>query len=259
MYDISAIILFNCEDYLAPASVQSFMQSCDAAAASGLCVERIAIVDRPTQLTQDILTHFESAFDRFEVVDFGDCGASRNEGTRISKGDMLAFFDGDDLWGTDWLKQAVAFGREEQNAGAIYHPEVVYFFSAEDFTRQSRTTEPPKDAKSFYFFHRDSHSCGFDPRTLLLNNIWSANYVAHRKILEAYPYHEVDRSAGFGVEDWMWNTETLVAGIRHATVPGAVHCYRIKDSGALSKQNMRERLLPAVSKYASELERLWKA
>jgi hypothetical protein len=92
--------------------------------------------------------------------------------------------------------------------------------------------------------HSPSTGHGFNRDVLFLNNIWTANVVASRNLHLRYPYAAVDRSRGFGVEDWSWNLQTLWAGIPHLVVADTVHIIRVKDTGSLGQQNAAEGLLP---------------
>jgi hypothetical protein len=75
-------------------------------------------------------------------------------------------------------------------------------------------------------------------------------------LFERFPYEQVNHDKGFGVEDWLWNAQTLAAGMRHAVAPDTVHCVRLKQSGSLSTQNTEKFLLPPLHRYARDLEAL---
>jgi hypothetical protein len=67
--------------------------------------------------------------------------------------------------------------------------------------------------------------------------------LASRDLHLRIPYKAIDKSCGFGVEDWSWNIETTWAGIAHCVVPDTVHLIRVKETGSLGQQNAAEGFL----------------
>jgi glycosyltransferase involved in cell wall biosynthesis len=256
MVDVSAIIIFHNEDLLAGFSIQSLIQGVKFARDAGVKVEVSAIVDKPSAETKAVVDSYEDHFDHIHVVAFGDLGSSRNFGREQSKGKYVTFFDGDDLWGEEWILRAFKKAESDGRANQIYHPELIHYFNADDYLAQSSTKTPNASAKGYFFIQVDSNAATFDPRTIFFNNLWTANSFALREIYDTIPYVHVDRSKGFGVEDWTWNGVTLAKGYDHAIVRDTVHCIRIRRSGSLSQQNVKEKLLPPLYELADEIDRL---
>ncbi len=96
---------------------------------------------------------------------------------------------------------------------AIWHPESLFYFNEEDFDPHSLTRQANPSARAYHFFHQSSCDSNFDRNALLLNNLWSANSFAKRKIHLRFPYKAVDKKSGFGIEDWSWNIETVWEGL----------------------------------------------
>jgi cellulose synthase/poly-beta-1,6-N-acetylglucosamine synthase-like glycosyltransferase len=245
MFDITATIIFHREGAYALPALASMRDMVDAAKAEGLKVQARAILDKSDELTRSLVATRGGWLDETQEVEFGDLGHARNAGAAAAKGEFLAFLDGDDLWGSEWLHRAYACAANSPaGSETIWHPAMLYYFYASDFDRHSMSTFANPAAKSFHFFHFGSDHPQFDANALFLENVWSANVFASRALHQKYPYAAVERQTGFGVEDWSWNIATVDAGIPHRIVDETVHIIRVKDAGSLGQQNTAEGLLP---------------
>jgi hypothetical protein len=238
--DITVTVIFHREGVYALPALASLSDLVAGARAAGLSLETQAVLDRADELTRHNIALGAPWLDTVQEVSFGDLGLSRNEGTRLAHGRFLAFLDGDDLWGDQWLRAAFAAATAASvSPEIIWHPEHLFIFSASDLDRR-----PEASYQSFHSLMHSSDTPGFDPLLLLFQNLWSANAFAARDIYVRFPYHATDRSHGFGIEDWSWNMETLGAGLHHRVVPGAVHLIRKKQSASLDRENQAAGLLP---------------
>jgi hypothetical protein len=245
--DITATIVFHREGAFAIPALASLGDLVAVARATGLVVETQAILDRPDELTRHIVAVRGAFLDTVHEVSFGDPGKSRNAGTDLAHGRFLAFLDGDDLWGEQWLRAAY----KEANAplapaAAVWHPECLYCFSESDFDRHSLTGMPHLGAHSFHILNQPSDMPGFNHASLAMNYVWTSNVFATRELHLRYPYNSGDPSRGFGIEDWSWNLKTTWDGIPHRVVPGTVHVIRIKQTQSRGQQNVAQSLLPIM-------------
>ena len=245
--DVTVTIVFHQERGYAIPALESALDLATLARSSGISVETRAILDRPDDQTTRIVRERGNWLDDIQEVSFGDLGLTRNEGTRLARGQFLAFLDGDDLWGEEWIVAAYALASKTGARDTmVWHPERLFYFDETDFDRHSVSDQPRADARSFHMEHVSSEMTDFDWRVLTIDNIWTANAFASRQLHVAYPYHPVDRKSGFGVEDWSWNILTLANGVKHLVVPDTVHLIRQKDVGSLGQRNAFEGLLPII-------------
>lgn len=254
MKSIGLTIVFHHEGAFAIPALASMADLARRTSTAGIRLETRALLDRPDFDTRRIVVKAGAWLDDIVEVDFGDLGSARNEGVRLSACDYQAFLDGDDLWGADWLCRA---STESESAGwpddVVWHPEWLHYFDERDFAVHGNGTLPDHRARSFLMRHTSSDAAVFEPRNLLMNNLWTANVFAPRALHERFPYTVANRAPGFGVEDWSWNIETVAMGIHHAVVPDTVHMIRVKEVGSLGQQNTREGLLP----YMPEQRTAW--
>ena len=243
--DITVTITFHREGQLAVPSLDSMRDLVLAASRSGLVVEARAMLDRADDETRRLVAERGAWLDDVQEVAYGDLGLSRNAGVSAARGNYLAFLDGDDLWGSEWLRLAFA-SAQASSVEAIWHPEFLYYFTEGDFDRHSINRIPHPHARSFHMRQVSSEEAGFVRDALFLNNIWTANVFVPRAIYDEHPYVAVDRNKGFGIEDWSWHIDTVWSNIPHLIVPNTVHMIRVKDGSLLGQQNASEGLLPAI-------------
>lgn len=224
-YDITAVVTAHKEGLLLVPSLRSAIRSASYAEAQGISVELLVLLDRADPLTENVVKSFSSNNLRIQEVDCGDPGLSRNEAASVAKGNWLAFLDGDDLWGENWLLNAVRAAKYDRRA-IVWHPEVSVYFG------ESRRI----------FRHIDMESSEYEHLGLVTQNYWTALHFSPRALMLDVPYVA---TGPVGYEDWDWNVSAIKAGAIHKVVKGTGHAIRVKDNSRLkSSNNARASLSP---------------
>lgn len=232
MTAITAILTAHKEGVLLGPSLSSFLAAISEARLAGLAIEGIVMLDRPNATTraQAATTPAEV---RVIECDVGDPGLARNAGAEAAAGDYVAYLDGDDLWSSNWLRDAHAFC-SAQAEPIIAHSQIDIIFGDE----------------SLLWMHVDSTSEDFNYDHLRFNNYWNAMAFVPRDIMRRFPFAPTDFARGFGHEDWHWNALTYAAGIHHRPVPGTVH-FKRRRAGTQFAQAYAANALPWVTPLAA--------
>lgn len=213
-FDISVILTAHHEGRLAHRSMRSLFRTVEYAKSNGLSVEISVVQDRPNEETKDYFSRYDKSEVHVRKVDFGDPGLSRNYGVKCSSGKYIAFLDGDDLFGKDWLYKAFRYLEDNNEKEVVVHPEYHVGFEADNLIWRQIS----------------SSDYNFKAQNLIEFNYWAAVCVAKRDVLLRHPYQETSEGSGFGFEDWHFNCETLAWGIEHHVVPETVHFLRMKKT-----------------------------
>ncbi|AMJ62698.1 glycosyltransferase family 2 protein [Bosea sp. PAMC 26642] len=211
MTEITAVLNVHEEGRLAHASLLSIRHARDLAAAAGVSAEIIVIADCADAATLDYLAEQDDI--RIVETDVDDLGLARNAGAKAALGRFIAFLDGDDLWGPNWLLRAYEAAIAEPRP-TIWHPEACLYFGA--------TTRPR------WLIHPDIETADGDWVTLGVRNHWTSLSFGACDIYRRIPYSKTDLTAGFGYEDWCWNEETVSQGCLHKPVQGTIHMIRVR-------------------------------
>ena len=245
--DLTVTIVFHGERELAVPALASLRDMVEAARRDGIGVESCAMLDKADDATRRLVREHGSFLDDIREVAFGDLGSVRNAGAEIARGRFLAFVDGDDLWGADWLARAYRdAARSDDPLRTVWHPETLLAFWASDCDRTSGTPVPHEGVLTGVSIQQSGDAAGFDSRDLLFENMWSANCFAARELHLRFPYRPDDWSRQIGIEDWRFNLETLGHGINHFVVPDTVHLIRMKEGGSLGQAHETKASLPLL-------------
>lgn len=228
---ISCVLNAHREGYLVYPTIRSVKRAIDYARACGLSIELLAVVDRADSDTRSIVEREMADYGSVHPVDEGDLGLARNVGTDRSKGEYMAFIDGDDLWSQTWLVDAylVCSTRDDET---VIHPEYNVYFG----TNNAHTLQ-----------HVDMEDADFNIEHFYIQNYWTALSFAKRSTYQATPYLKNRLKDGFGFEDWTWNFETIKKGVIHKVAAGTSHFIRRgKYGSSLLDDSNRGKSVPRV-------------
>jgi glycosyltransferase involved in cell wall biosynthesis len=229
MTAITVIVNLHREGRLCLSTLQSVTAAADHARTRGLPCEILVVIDRGDEATARALLPFAARV-RVETCDFGDLAAARNYGVTRSAGEFIAFIDGDDLMGSNWLATAADTVARNADREIVAHPRFNFVFG-EGLTPR-------------ILMHPDMDEEPVDLAFLRGANLWTALSFARAEIYRRFPYKPNAIERGFGYEDWSWNVETVNAGIVHLAPAGTIHFIRRKASGSLLTLSSQNHILP---------------
>jgi glycosyltransferase involved in cell wall biosynthesis len=226
---ISTILNLHREGRLCLPTIDSVVRASERAASSGLSCETLVVLDNGDAETLAAIDHFRGRV-RPEFCEFGDLAEARNFGVGQARGDYIAFMDGDDLMGVNWLEVAAATASRHAMREVVIHPRENYVFG--------------RDLAPEIWLHPDMDEERIDISFLKVANMWTALSFAKADIYRKFKYRRNDIARGFGFEDWVWNLETVAAGVVHLAPAGTIHFIRRKASGSLLAQSDTRRIIP---------------
>ena len=224
---IAVIINGHREGQIITRTIVAAMQAASVAQKSGHTVKLLCVLDNADELTTAAVKAL-----RVDIVPStaGDLGVARNIGIEYATdADYVAFCDGDDLFGANWLARAAACA--EKRGHAVYHPEYNFFF---------------ENANKLHRHIGTDHE-SFNRTDLIQYNPWSALCFAPRDLLMEYPYKPC--VPGFGFEDLQFHLDTLADDVPHYVVPETLHAIRMKDPiNSLCARKVAEKVMARKSR-----------
>lgn len=209
---VTAVMTAHHEGKLARASIASFREALTVAAAQGVDLDPVIVLDRPDEATQAEYSNAPSWGARLFVTDFGDPGQSRNFGAGQGTGEFVTYLDSDDLWSFNWITESLKFIAPDEKL--IGHSSANLIFGE----------------GHWLWVHTDQASEGFDVDYQRIANHWDGLCFTRRSTLLEVPFRLNDLPRGYGHEDWDWNNLTMLAGYVHRPVPGTMHMKRQRVS-----------------------------
>ncbi len=222
--NITCVITAHREQHLIYPTLKSVFRAVEYAKKFGITSEILVTLDNSDTVTREIVERELLSTGVIESISYGDLALSRNHAVKQAKGTYLAFLDGDDLWGENWLANAF-FLSESREDEIVCHPQYCIYFGQ----------------TQYIFEHVDMESPQFVREFLNNTNYWTALSFGKKSTYEKFSYKKNEIDKGFGYEDWTWNVETVEQGIIHKIIPGTMHAIRRgkTDPSLLDKTNMR--------------------
>lgn len=249
MNDVTLVVNYHQEGHLANVSAASARLAAEVAGLRGVKVQLLAVLDRPDKLTRQVVEASVGVWDSVLECGYGDLGLARNYAVDHVTTRWMAFMDGDDLCGDQWLAAAHAEALRTDSSRVFFHPEWIFYFDESDLLHQSSSHAPLPNVKSFFMKQVDCGSELFDPNLLRFNNLFTSNQFGETAVYSEFPFIGVDRASGFGIEDWTWNAQGIARGLKHQIVADTVHLVRVRSTDSLGKTNARENLLPDLREW----------
>lgn len=217
---VTIVVNAHNENLLLYRTLKSLDTNIVRAQTKGIVTEVIIVADKVDEPTRNFLenkvdTALTAVIPKIDFVEYGDLGLSRNHGIRLAEGEFVGNFDGDDLWSDNWISEAVTFLQEHDRVVA-HHAAVLNFGTKNGVWHIRSSTDP-----------------SFNPHSVVEDNWWPSCMMTRREIALEIPYRQTLRNRQFSFEDWLWNCETLAAGLEHMPVPGTVFFYRRKEMSML--------------------------
>ena len=219
-FDISVALTCHREGLLAGLSAKSAIRCMQEARDMDLSCELLVILDRSDPLTKaTIETALGSESALVLDTQFGDPGLARNQAAQACQGKYLSYLDADDLWSYNWLTSAWIM--LQKNPNIIVHSQCNIIFGN----------------RNDVWWHVDSESPDCNHDYLVWANYWDALSFSQSAIYREFPFRPNNLEQGFGHEDWLWNHQTLLAGLAHRPVPNTIHFKRARVGSQMSIVN----------------------
>lgn len=235
-YDVSCLVTFHNEGYLAHRTLTSVGMCRDYAEKRGLSVELVLVLDNADPVTESVVAgHFAMRKDD-QILRVHQCSApiSRNEGIQAAKGNFISIHDGDDYYSENLVYESVVCCQAQPYI--ITHANIHIGFESD-----------------YYMYRVGNIRYGDYTRyDLLTQHPLIVQTVAPRHVFIQIPYQSTGN--GFGYEDWHWNTETIAAGFEHVTVPHTFMFYRRKRQGSVLVRESASKSLIRPSRLFDQLE-----
>lgn len=235
MSDISVVVLAHAEGRMLAHTLKSVAAATALAAEHQLQTEILVMLDSATTQTRAVVLEFPGKLQVHETV-FGDPGLARNEAIRLARGRWIALIDGDDLWGEDWLWRAAESAVGEASP-SIWHPEVSQYFGL----------------REDLLLHQASADLPHLPFSMLEHNPWTVSVFTSRAVLLEIPFVATSVDDGIGHEDWIWQCDSIAAGVAHQIVPETVHFVRSRRESRSQQASRRECCMVPSARFCAHL------
>lgn len=227
--DLSVIVTAHDETLVSGPTMAAAEAAITRAEADDVRVERLIVLDSPTDQTRTWFT--QPRFDHWQKleIDEGDVGRTRNYAVMQAKGAYIAFLDADDLFSENWLAQGVAQLRKAEAKGqkTIIHPELIWLFEGDNTV----------------YFNPDQTDPLFLPQHFYFMNYYDTLAIAPRAAHRDIPSVSRDIPAGLSFQDWQFSVQSMAAGWVHVSSPDTIIFKRRRDQSLVSESRARRAIL----------------
>jgi glycosyltransferase involved in cell wall biosynthesis len=219
--DASIVLNLHREGIYLKRTLLSLDEAVRSASSEGFSIELICVLDRPDELTEEVMrAHDTSAYADVSIlkVDNGSLGLSRNDGIEVASGEYILTADGDDLVSENFIRETLE-SAIHGNSKCLYVPEFLFGFGTTYYIYVLR----PLDAVT--------------PFSLFDIHPFISRLCAPRSIFEKLRFNDLRLSRGYAYEDWHFICEVVAAGYDIKVVPDVILFYRQRSDSLLQLAN----------------------
>ncbi|WP_269933280.1 glycosyltransferase [Aminobacter sp. HY435] len=217
--DISVVLNIHREKELLAKTLLSIRDAADFAAAAGIAVELVMVLDSACDTTARIARGFQSqSFLRLKIVEVANrsLAHSRNDGIAAADGEYICITDGDDLFSYNRLVESLLLARK-LGTDYIILPEYLISFGS----RQGLSVLTGSGALT--------------PLIFPVDHPYISSIFGHRSAFEKHKYVHPRGDRGHAYEDWHMNAELLADGYRYAVARNVALYYRNHSASIMAK------------------------
>lgn len=236
--DLSVIVTAHDETVVCGPTMASADLAIAEAERAGFSVERLILLDAPTEETRSYFV--QAAYDHWNhrELDQGDLGRVRNEIIPSCQGRWIAFLDADDLFSENWLAEGAACLSRAERAGerVIVHPELNWQFDGGSSVLVNTGQDEPYFAPQYLYIAHYYDSLCLTPKDAHLET----------------PYVSRDIPNGLSFQDWQFTIETMAKGWKHVTARDTIIFKRRRDSSLVTQSSARKSIVRALESMSIE-------
>lgn len=229
LLDVSMVVNIHAGGSYLRRTMRSLEASAAKAAAAGLKIELLVMLDRSPPQTQAWVDAYRSdVFSRMRVIrlDNGSLGLSRQEGIDQARAQYIQLCDEDDLVSTNTTLESYRTARC-CSPETIVVPEYLFGFGA---------------LKLLAIY---SDSSRIPPIAFFSQHPYISRIFVHREISRLNRFIDVRLGPGYAYEDWHFNATAIAKGAEFAIAPGVILFYRHRANSLSADMNSQSaRLIP---------------
>jgi glycosyltransferase involved in cell wall biosynthesis len=206
--------------YLGP-TIKSADQAIIAYACEFGEVNRLMILDNPDISTLEYVEKCVPSEWKIITTKYGDISQVRNFAISNINTEYIAFLDGDDLFSSNWLRNAMRFYINSNLEKIILHPKINWIF----------------DDSNYVWLMTGSDDLDFDRFRFYFSNFYDALCFAPLIAYKEIPFKHKNKNLSFGYEDWTWSMDTLFKGWKHVVVDETIIFKRRRQNSVSTLEN----------------------